>query len=92
MRNEVIEEFISKRVGEYRTGVTVELQKGGGDREREQNKQQRRETGGQSSEEGRHIHSERNAFPRRAASRWSSRPLLQGGQAKKGGEGIWHAE
>ena len=72
--------------------MAVELQKVEGDREKEQNKQQKRETEEQSSEEGMQIRSERNDFPRRAASRWSSRLLLQGGQAEKGSEGIWDPE
>ena len=72
--------------------MTVELQKVGGDREKEQNKRQKREMEEQLSEEGMQIRSERKAFPRRAASRLSRRSLLQGGQAEEGSEGIWHAE
>lgn len=72
--------------------MTVELQKVGGDREKEQNKQQKREMEEQLSEEGMQIRSESKAFPRRAASRLSRRSLLQGGQAEEGSEGIWHAE
>src|SRR6516165_3961661 len=72
--------------------MAVKLEKVDGDREKEQNQQQKRETEAQSSEEGMQIRSERNAFPRRAASRLSRRPLLQGGQAEEGSEGLWHAE
>jgi hypothetical protein len=47
-----------------------------------------RETEEQPGEEGMNIRSERNAFPRRAASRLGSRTLPLGGQAEEGGEGV----
>ncbi len=51
-----------------------------------------RETEEQPGEEGMNIRSERNAFPRRAASGLGSRTLPLGGQAEEGGEGVWHPE
>jgi hypothetical protein len=51
-----------------------------------------RETEERPGEESMNIRSERNAFPRRAASRLGSRTLPLGGQAEEGGEGIWHPE